>query len=95
MPIFGAHRGIHLRCGWSVQYPTVLSGRASRLGSVVKTFGRESFNSAEGTFTSVVVGFIVARSFDGFHLRYGLPALLTVALHTPSRGRSYRAFSAK
>ena len=34
-------------------------------------------------------------SFDGLHFRYGLPALLAVAPHAPSRERSYRAFPAK
>src|SRR5208283_694706 len=34
-------------------------------------------------------------SLDGLHFRYGLPALLAVAPHAPSRERSYRAFPAK
>jgi hypothetical protein len=34
-------------------------------------------------------------SLDGLHFRYGLSALLAVALHAPSWERSYRAFAAK
>jgi hypothetical protein len=41
-------------------------------------------------------GILVYRgSSDGLHFRYGLPALLAVAPHAPSRERSYRAFPAK
>ena len=38
----------------------MLSGEVSRHSSVINSFGRESSNSAEQTFTVVVVSFIVA-----------------------------------
>ena len=39
----------------------VLSGEASRPASVTGPFDRESFNSAEQTFTVMVVSFMVAH----------------------------------